>query len=574
MHSLSIDPSVRPVIQRRRKMNEERANAAKDEVDRLLRIGFIREVQYPKWISNPVLVKKSNGKWRMCIDFKDLNKACPKDSYPLPSIDGLVDATAGHGALSFLDAYSGYNQVVMDPRDEECTAFITNQGTFCYKVMPFGLKNAGATFMRLVHRVFCDQLGKTVSAYVDDIVVRSSSSEEHIHDLGEVFDTLRKFRLSLNPEKCVFGVSSGKFLGFLISARGIDVNPEKIMAVVNMRSPRSRNEVQRLNGAVNYLSRFCSRLAERSLPFFAALKKTGNFAWTEEMEKAFQQLKAHLSSLPTLSPPKGGEDLQLYLAIGPATVSAVLTREAKYPVYFVSRVLQPVEQRYSPVEKIALAVVSAARRLRPYFQAHTIQVLSDLPLRQILHQPALSGRMTKWAVELSEFDISYLPRSSIKAQCLADFVAETTFGDEECQSTESWRIFVDGARCEAGGGAGVVLEGPSSFSHEYALNFAFPVTNNEAEYEALIAGIEMALLNGARRVKAFTDSEIVARQVTGEYEAKAGMLPAYCAKVKALVSSLDKFADRKYSANREHSSRRPSQNGGHLTKRSGRPRLH
>ncbi len=237
MHSLNIDPHVQPVTQRRRKMSPEKAKAAGVEVRKLLEAGFIQEIQYSKWLSNVVLVKKASGKWRMCVDFKDLNKACMRDCYPLPPIDELIDAASEHQALSFLDAYSGYNQISMNPRDEPHTAFITSEGTFCYKVMPFGLRNVGATFQRLVDKVLKNQLGRTVSAYVDDILVKSKRAEDHSKDLEEVFRALRASGMSLNPEKCIFGVGEGKFLGFMISERGIDVNPARITAISEMRSP-------------------------------------------------------------------------------------------------------------------------------------------------------------------------------------------------------------------------------------------------------------------------------------------------------------------------------------------------
>ena len=150
------------------------------------------------------------------MDFTNLNKACPKDSYPLARIDQLVDSTAGHRLLSFIDAFSGYNQIRMDKADQEKTSFITSQGLFCYKVMPFGLKNAGATYQRLVNHMFHPQIGRNVEVYVDDMLVKSQDEEIHLDDLQETFDTLRQYNMKLNPNKCAFGVSSGKFLGFMV----------------------------------------------------------------------------------------------------------------------------------------------------------------------------------------------------------------------------------------------------------------------------------------------------------------------------------------------------------------------
>ena len=179
----------------------------------------------------------------MCVDFTDLNKACPKNSYPLPHIDQLVDSTTGHRLLSFMDAFSGYNQIRMDKTDQEKTSFVTSQGLFCYKVMPFGLKNAGATYQRLVNHMFRLQIGWNVEVYVDDMLVKSQDEEIHLDDLHETFDTFRQYNMKLNPSKCAFRVSSGKFLGFMVSHRGIEANSDKIQAILDMKPPQNIKEV-------------------------------------------------------------------------------------------------------------------------------------------------------------------------------------------------------------------------------------------------------------------------------------------------------------------------------------------
>nr|KYP66534.1 Transposon Ty3-I Gag-Pol polyprotein [Cajanus cajan] len=160
----------------------------------------------------------------MCTDYTDLNKACPKDAYPLPCIDRLVDGASGHSIFNFLDAYFGYNQIKMHSADEEKTAFITENTNFCYQVMPFGLKNARATYQRLMDKVFQGQIGRNIKIYVDDMVVKSDSLADHITDLTKIFGELRKHNMRLNPEKCTFGVKEGKFLGFMLSKRGIEAN--------------------------------------------------------------------------------------------------------------------------------------------------------------------------------------------------------------------------------------------------------------------------------------------------------------------------------------------------------------
>ena len=210
----------------------ERDKAIAKEVRKLLEAGFIQEVYYPNWLANVVMVKKANGKWRMCVDFTDLNRACPKNSYPLPRINTLVDSTARHELLSFMDTFSGYNQIKVNEDDQERTSFVTSQGLFCYKVMPFGLKNAGATYQRLMNKMFAHQIGRNVQVYVDDILVKSIRENDHLNDLQDTFDTFRSFNMKLNPSKCVFGVTTGKFLGFIVSQRGIEVNPEKVRAIM------------------------------------------------------------------------------------------------------------------------------------------------------------------------------------------------------------------------------------------------------------------------------------------------------------------------------------------------------
>ena len=242
-YKLNVNPSISPVKQKRRIFDPERNATVMEEVDKLLMAGFIREVYYLEWLVNVVMVKKSTGKWRMCVDFTDLNKACPKDSYLLPRIDQLVDSTAGHKLLSFMDVFSGYNQIQMAEEDQEKTAFITSRGLFCYKAMPFGLKNAGATYQRLVNKMFHDQIGRNVEVYVDDMLVKSKKDDDHLADLKETFQALRRYNMKLNPAKCVFGVFSGKFLSFMVSQREIEANPDKIKAILEMSPPKTIKEV-------------------------------------------------------------------------------------------------------------------------------------------------------------------------------------------------------------------------------------------------------------------------------------------------------------------------------------------
>jgi hypothetical protein len=216
-HGLGIDPSVRPKKQRLRKMSNEKTEATKAEVHRLLEANFIEPIAYPSWLANVVMVQKKSDKWHMCIDFTSLNKACPKDKFSLPRIDKIVDSTAGCEVMSLLDCFSGYHQIYMKEEDKSSTSFITPFGTYCFIRMREALKNAGSTFSRLTKRVLKSQVGRNIFTYVDDIVVASKNKEDHLADLAETFANMCDARLWLNPKKCVFGVRQGKILGYLVS---------------------------------------------------------------------------------------------------------------------------------------------------------------------------------------------------------------------------------------------------------------------------------------------------------------------------------------------------------------------
>ena len=414
-HRLNVSPSFKLVKQKRRSFALERQKAINEEVGKLLQAGAIREVEYPEWLANVVLVKKVNDKWRLCIDFTDVNRACPKDSFPLPRIDLIVDAIAGHELLSFMDAFSGYNQISMDSNDQEKTSFVTEQGTYYYWVMPFGLKNSGATYQRLVNRMFQKQIGTSMEVYIDDMLVKSTKAELHIAHLAEAFQILKKYNMKLNLAKCAFGVSAEKFLGFIVNNRGTEANPDKIKVVLDMLPPSNINEIQCLTGRIVELRRFVSKASDKCQPFFQVLKKA--FQWDAHCEEAFTALKTYLSSPPILVSPSEGELLTLYLAVSNSSTSAILVREkdrVQQPVYYCSRALRGAEERYPKMEKLILALITTSRKLRPYFQAQIIKIQTEYPMKQVLHKPETSGRLMKWAIELSEFDIRYKPKTAIK----------------------------------------------------------------------------------------------------------------------------------------------------------------
>lgn len=222
----------------------------------------------------------------MCIDFKNLNSCCPNDYYPLLEIDWKIESVMGYKYNCFLDAYKGYHQVQMNREDEEKTSFYSEQGTYCYTKMPFGLKNAGATYQRLVDSAFQSQIGRNLEAYVD-MVIKSRTGRDMIAEIAETFDNLRRINMNLNPRKCSFGVEEGKFLGYMVTSEGIRANPRKTKAIIEMKSPGTLKEMQSLSGKLAALNRFLSKSVERSLPFFETLKNItkenkDEYRWTQK----------------------------------------------------------------------------------------------------------------------------------------------------------------------------------------------------------------------------------------------------------------------------------------------------
>jgi ribonuclease HI len=493
------------------------------------------------WVSNPVIVPKKNTDiQRVCVGYISLNKHCPKDPFPLPRIDQIIDSTAGCERLSFLDAYSGYNQIKLKKEDEEKIAFITPYGVFCYQVMPFGLKNAGATYQQMMQNCLGSQIGRNIQVYIDDVVITTRKEESLISDLAETFDNLNRYKLKLNPTKCSFGVSVGQLLGFLVSARGIEANPEKIQAILTMGKPTKLHDVQKLAGRVAALSRFVPRLGEKALPFYALMKKSDDkFEWTEEADVAFAQLKKVLSTPPVLVAPNEKEPLLLYIAATHQVVSTVLVVErseegkahgVQRPVYFISEVLSPTKQRYPHYQKLAYSVFTTAQKLRQYFAVHPIIVVNEAPLSNILNNPSATGRVSLWGIELSPLDIMYEKRKAIKSQILPDFTAEwlelQSAGPPDLSSV--WTMYFDSSKRIQGAGAGVVLISPQGDKLKYVLRMSFPqASNNEAEYEALLHEIKMAKACGATRLKIFGDSNLVVQQVMNKCDAISHNMTAY-----------------------------------------------
>jgi hypothetical protein len=238
----------------------------------------------------------------MCIDYTDFNKHYPKEPFPFPRIDQAVDSTAGSVLLCFLDCYSSYHQIALNPGGEDKMAFITPHGIYRYKVMTFGMKNARATYQKAIQKCLKSHIERKVEAYVDDVVVKITEEDQLIADLTETFINQREFQWKLNPTKCVFGVPSGLLLGFMVGHRGIEANPVKVDAIRNMTKPSCKKDIMKLTGMMVALGRFISKLGEKGLPFFKLLKKADKFVWDPEAQQAFDALKESLITPPIMTP--------------------------------------------------------------------------------------------------------------------------------------------------------------------------------------------------------------------------------------------------------------------------------
>ncbi|CAL8993785.1 unnamed protein product, partial [Prunus brigantina] len=350
----------------------------------------------------------------------------------MPMFDLLVDGAAKHELLSFMDGHAGYNQIFIAEEDVHKTAFRCPGaiGTYEWVVMPFGLKNAGATYQRAMNLIFHDLIGRTVEVYIDDVVVKSPSKADHPGHLRQAFTRMRAHGLKMNPKKCAFGVTAGNFLGFLVHQRGIEVDKNKATAIMAAPSPKTKKELQSFLGKVNFLRRFISNLAGKIRPLtpLLRLKDAERFVWETEHQAAFDDIKKYLSQPPVLMPPKRGKPLRLYISASEGSIGCLLAQnnksEREQAVHYLSRTLNMAELNYSPIEKLCLALYFAATKLRHYMLPSVVQIISRTDLiKCMLTRPIIRGRIGKWTMALSEFTFQYAAQKSVKGQALADFLA-------------------------------------------------------------------------------------------------------------------------------------------------------
>uniref|UniRef100_A0A2N9GU32 RNA-directed DNA polymerase n=1 Tax=Fagus sylvatica TaxID=28930 RepID=A0A2N9GU32_FAGSY len=465
VHKIPLKPECKPVKQALRRMKPEVILKIKEEVEKQLKAGFLSTVTYSDWVANIVPVPKKDGKVRMCVDYRDLNRASPKDNFPLPHIDTLVDNTATNAVFSFMDGFSGYNQIKMAEEDKSKTAFVTHWGTFVYDVMPFGLKNAGATYQRAMVTLFHDMIHHEIEVYVDDMIAKSRTAQDHLTDLRKLFQRLKKYQLRLNPNKCAFGVTSGKLLGFIVSGRGIEIDPAKLASLHSLLRPAS--------------------------PLFKLLRKDVKIKWTEDCQRAFDKIKEYLLNPPILVPPTPGRPLILYLTVQEASMGCMLgqqdeTGKKEQAIYYLSKKFTEPETRYLLVEKTCCALAWASKKLRQYMLYYTTWLVSRMdPIKYIFEKPALTGKIARWQVLLSEFDILFVARKAIKGQAIADYLADypseqlelmdSEFPDEDVMTVDEdnhgrWKLYFDGAANAVGSGIGAVLVSPKGQQTPIATN--------------------------------------------------------------------------------------------------------
>jgi ribonuclease HI len=429
-HRIPIKEDHKPFRQKLRRINPKLIPLIEKEIKKMYDAKIIVPLRFSKWVSNLVPTRKKTGEIRLCIDFRNLNKASLKDNYPLPKMDHLLQSVVGSSRISLLDGFSGYNQVLVHPDDQEKTAFTTPWGTFMYVKMPFGLMNAGATFQRAMDIAFIEETGKFIVVYLDDVTVFSQSDEEHLRHLRRVFEKCRRFGISLNPKKCLFGLEEGKLLGHIISKEGIRIDPSRIEAILKIEHPRNLKELQSFIGQINFLRRFIPNLAELLRNITNMLKKDAKIKWDPESRSSFEQVKRALTQAPVLISPNFTKDFYLFSFASEHTIAAVLLQKNsegyEQPIAFFSKALRDAALNYNIMEKQAFALVKAIKDFRVYIlHSHVIAYVPNTVVKDILTQDNPDGRRGKWIAVILEYDIEIKPTKLIKGQGLAKLMAES-----------------------------------------------------------------------------------------------------------------------------------------------------
>ena len=411
-HHIDLVEGSTPVRQRQYRLNPRYSMLVKEELEKLLEAGFIYPVNNSEWVSPIVIVPKKVGtdgkvKIRVCQDYRKLNAATKKDHFPLPFIDLVLDHVAGQECFSFLDGFSGYNQVSIREEDQLKTTFTTDWGTYAFNRMPFGLCNAPGTFQRLMMDIFQDFLKHFLEVFIDDFAVFSKKTE-HLNCLRKTFQRCRETNLKLHPGKCFFGMKSGLLLGHVVSPEGIAVDLGKIVVMLALLPPRNLREIRGFLGCVGYYRRFIQDYARMAVPLTELLKKEVPYVWTEVRQEAFEELKRRLVAAPILAAPDWTKEFHVTLDASGWCLGAVLWQadegNRERPIYYASRQMNPAERNYTTTEREALAVIYACKKFRHYLLGYKVVFHTDHDsLKYLVNKPDLSGRLARWILLLQEF---------------------------------------------------------------------------------------------------------------------------------------------------------------------------
>ena len=330
-----------------------------------------------------------------------------------------------------------------------------------------------------------------MEVYIDDVVVKSQTFEEHIDFLEKAFLRMRRHQLKMNPLKCAFGVKAGNFLGFLVHNRGIEIDKNKAKAIMQAKPPTNKKELQRLLGQINFLRRFISNVAGRTKAFSPLLKLKSNeeFVWGQEQQQAFEAIKEYLTTPPVLTPPTQGKPLKLYISETQESIGSLLAQDnsegQEQAIFYLSRILSECECKYSIIKKLCLVLYFSAFKLRNYMLAYVVCVIAQTDLvKYTLSRLILSGKLGKWSLSLVEFNLVYLPQKVVKGQALVDFLADhpstnvTDFNESLVLEVTPWKLFFDGSKSEQGVGIGVVLESPMGIKTQMSLRLNQQCSHN------------------------------------------------------------------------------------------------